>query len=67
VSSRDEQAGNGRVSSVLHQECVQELQKVQPDYAKVQALAAVTLVEAIQDVSQRIAELSHQIMLASRH
>jgi hypothetical protein len=51
---------------VLHQECLQELQKVHPDYVKVQALAAVTLVETMQDVGQRIAELSHQIMLASR-
>jgi hypothetical protein len=32
------------VSRVLHQECVQELQKVHPDYAKVQALTAVSLV-----------------------
>ena len=62
----DEQAENGRGSSALHQDCVQELLNVHPDYAKVQALATLTLVEAMQDAGQRIAELSHQIMLASR-
>jgi hypothetical protein len=50
----------------LYQECVQELHKPHPDYAKVQALAAVGLVAALQDVGMRIAELSHQVMLASR-
>lgn len=66
MGSKNEQAENGRVPSVLHQECVQELSKAHPDYAKVQALAAVALVEAMQDIGQRIAELSHQIMLALR-
>lgn len=50
-------AENGRGPSGLHEECVQGLQKVHPDYAKVQALAAVSLVEAMQDVSQRRAML----------
>lgn len=35
MGSKNEQAENGRVPSVLHQECVQELSKAHPDYAKV--------------------------------
>ncbi len=36
-----------------------------PDYAKVLSLAAVGLVAELQDVGNRFAELSHQVMLAS--
>jgi hypothetical protein len=37
-------------ASALYQECVQELQKPHPDYTKVQALAAVGLMEALREV-----------------
>jgi hypothetical protein len=50
----------------IYQECVQELQKPHRDYAKVQALATLSLVEALQEVTRQMADLSHQIRFASR-
>jgi histone H3/H4 len=50
----------------FYQQCVQELQRPHPDYAKIQALATVSLVEALQEVARQVAEVSHQITLASR-
>ena len=44
------------------QECVQELQRPWPDYAKIQALATLSLAETLRE----IAELSRQIILAER-
>ena len=46
----------------IHQECVQELQRPWPDYAKIQALATLSLAETLRE----IAELSRQIILAER-
>ena len=66
MGTMPDDAAHGDAAGALYQECVQELHKPHPDYAKVQALAAVGLVAALQDVGDRIAELSHQIMLASR-
>jgi hypothetical protein len=50
----------------FYQQCVQELQRPHPDYAKIQALATVSLVETLQEVVRQVAEVSHQITLASR-
>jgi hypothetical protein len=49
-----------------YRQCVQELQKPYPDYAMVQALATLSLVETLQEVAGQIAELSRQITLAPR-
>jgi hypothetical protein len=46
----------------IYQECVQELQRPWPDYAKIQALATLSLTETLREV----AELSRQIILAER-
>ena len=50
----------------FYQQCVQELQRPHPDYAKIQALATLSLVETLQEVARQVAEVSHQITLASR-
>jgi hypothetical protein len=47
-------------------QCLQELQRPHPDYAKVQALAALSLVETLQEVARQVAEAAHEITLASR-
>jgi len=66
MGTMPEDAARGGAASAMYQECVQELQKSHPGYAKIQALAAVGLVAALRDVSGQVAELSHQVMLASR-
>jgi hypothetical protein len=50
----------------FYQQCVQELQRPHPDYTKVQALAALSLVETLQEVACQVGEVAHQITLASR-
>ena len=45
---------------------MQELQRPHTDYAKVQALATLSLVETVQEVARQVAEVGHQITLASR-
>lgn len=60
-TTRDDVVG-GDLTGVLYQ----ELQKPHPDYAKVSTLAAIGPMEALRAVSAQIAELSHQVMLASR-
>ncbi len=50
----------------IYQECVQELHQPYPDYAKIQALATLSLVETLREVAGRVTSLSHQITLASR-
>ena len=50
------------VTGDLCQECVQELQRPWPDYAKIQALATLSLAETLRE----IAELSRRIILAER-
>jgi hypothetical protein len=45
----------------VYQECVQELRRPYPDYAKVQALATLSLVETAREVARQLAELSRQI------
>jgi hypothetical protein len=47
-----------------YQQCVQELQRPHPDYTKSQALATLSLVEALCEVAGQVAEVSHQITLA---
>jgi hypothetical protein len=46
----------------LCQECVQELRRRWPGYAKIQALATLSLAETLREV----AELSRQSILAER-
>ena len=45
---------------------MQELRQPYPDYAKVQGLATLSLVEITQEVARQLAELSRQIALASK-
>jgi hypothetical protein len=45
----------------IYQECVQELQQPYPDYAKVQALATLSLVETAREVARQVTELNHQL------
>jgi hypothetical protein len=45
---------------------MQELQKPYPDYAMVQALAILSLVETLHEIAGQVAELSRHITLASR-
>jgi hypothetical protein len=49
-----------------HQQCLQELQQPYPDCAKIEALATLSLAEALQDVADQVAEIGHQIALVSR-
>ena len=49
----------------FYQQCVQELQRPHPDYGKIQALATASLVETLQEVTRQVADVSHQITLAS--
>jgi hypothetical protein len=62
IGTTPDDAAGGDLAGGLYQ----ELQKPHPDYAKVSALAAVGLMEALREVSAQIAELGHQVMLASR-
>jgi hypothetical protein len=48
------------VTGDIYQECVQELQRAWPDYAKIQALATLSLAETLREV----AELSRRILRA---
>ena len=54
-----------RSGGIYHQR-IQELQKPYPDYAMVQALATLSLVETLQEVAGQVAEFSRQITLAPR-
>jgi hypothetical protein len=47
-----EDAAPGDPTGDVYQECVQELRRPYPDYAKVQALATLTLVEIAQEVAR---------------
>ena len=47
----------------IHQECLQELQRPYLDYAKIQALAALSLAETLREVAGQIAELSNATRL----
>lgn len=48
----------------FYQQCVQELQRPHPDYAKVRALATLSLVETLQEVACQVGAVAHQITLA---
>jgi len=63
MSLMPEDAERADTTGDLYQECVQELQRPYPDYAKVQALATLSLVEAARKVAAQVAELSRQITL----
>jgi len=65
MSLMPEDAARADTTGDLYQECVQELQRPYPDYAKVQALAALSLAGTAQNVAAQVAELSRQITLAS--
>jgi hypothetical protein len=52
--------------SACYQQCVQELQQPYPDYTKIQALATLSPAEALREVAGQVAEVGHQITLASR-
>jgi hypothetical protein len=54
------------VTGDICQECAQELHKPYPDYAKIQALATLSLVDTLREVAGEVASLSHQVALASR-
>jgi hypothetical protein len=45
-------------------QCLQELQQPYPDYTKIQALATLSLVEALREMAGQIAKVGHQITLA---
>ncbi len=40
----------------FYKKCLQEFQRPHPDYAKVQALATLSLVEMLQEVAREVAE-----------
>jgi hypothetical protein len=63
MSSIPEDAARG---GGIYYQCVQELQKPYPDYAMVQALATLSLVETLREVAGQVAELSRQVTLAPR-
>jgi hypothetical protein len=66
MSHMPEDPAHGDLPGDLYQECVQELRRPYPDYAKIQALATLSMVEAAHEVARQLAELSRQIALASR-
>ena len=45
----------------IYQQCLQGLQRPHPDYAKVQALAALSLVETLQEVACQVGEVAHRL------
>jgi hypothetical protein len=57
-----EDAARADAAGDLRQECVQELPRPWPDYAKIQALATLSLPVTLREV----AELSRRILLAER-
>jgi hypothetical protein len=57
---------NASPGDAYHQQCVQELQQPYPDYTKIQALATLSLAEALREVAGQMAEIGHQVTLASR-
>jgi hypothetical protein len=66
MSQMPEDAACGEPAGDIYQECMQELRRPYPDYAKVQGLATLSLVEITQEMARQLAELSRQIALASR-
>jgi hypothetical protein len=57
----EDPARTGAASDICH-ECVQESQRPWPDYAKIQALATLSLAETLQEV----AEFSRRILLGGK-
>jgi hypothetical protein len=53
-------------SGAYYQQCLQELQQPYPDYTRIQALAIMSLAEALRDVADQVAKVGHQIAIASR-
>lgn len=45
--------------------CVQELRQPYLDYTKIQALATLSLAEALPELAEQMAEIGHQITLAA--
>ena len=66
MSQIPEDPAGASAAGDICQECVQELHKPYPDYAKIQALATLSLVKALREVAGLLAGLSHQITLASK-
>jgi hypothetical protein len=50
----------------IYRECVQELHQPYPDYAKIQALATLSLAATAREMAGQVTSLSHQITPASR-
>jgi hypothetical protein len=65
MSSTPDHRANASAAGDAYQKCMQELEKPHPDFAKVQALATLSLVAALREVAGQIAELGHQIDLAA--
>jgi hypothetical protein len=66
MSQMPEDPAGASATGDICQECGQELHKPYPDYAKIQALATLSLAEALREVAGQLAGLSHQITLASK-
>jgi hypothetical protein len=47
---------NAARSGGIYHRCMKELQKPHPDYAMVQALATLSLVETLQELAGQVAE-----------
>jgi len=56
----------GLEPGAAYQMCLRQLQQPHPDWQAVQALATLSLEETLRGVGAQLADLSHQIMLASR-
>ena len=66
MSLMPEDAARADANADIYQDCLQELQQPYPDYAKVQALATLSLVETAREAARQVAELNRQLGLASR-
>ena len=64
MSQIPEDPAGASATGDICQECTQELHKPYPDHAKAQALATLSLVEALREVAGQLAGLRHQIALA---
>ena len=65
MSHIPDESARASAAGDICQECVKELHKPYPDYAKVQALATLSLAETLWEVAAQLADLSHQITLTT--
>ena len=66
MSQIPEDPARASAADGIYQECVQELHQPYPDYAKIQALATLSLVATVREVAGQVTSLSHQITRPSR-